>query len=79
MLFFAGRQVPDDLTRSPSAVSSTASFALGSSAACGGRSPVLWKVLERALRHIKQGDNPAVRADRRYNPFHHHLDLREDL
>jgi uncharacterized protein (DUF1810 family) len=34
--------------------------------------------LERALRHVKQGDNPAVSSDRGYNPFHHRLICTKD-
>ena len=42
------------------------------------RAPALWKVLQRTLRHIKQGDDPAIKSDRSYNPFHHYLDLYKD-
>jgi len=40
--------------------------------------PALRKILEGALRQIKQGDEPAIKYDRNDKPFQH-LDLREYL
>ena len=36
-----------------------------------GRAPALWKILERALRHVKQRDEPAIEDDHCYEPFQH--------
>jgi uncharacterized protein (DUF1810 family) len=71
-LFFAGRYVPDDYSFAVSGVEYRL-FCFRQTNRPRGRAPTLREVLERALCHIKQGDNPAVSSDRGYNPFHHHL------
>jgi hypothetical protein len=77
-LFFAGRYVPDN---HPLAVSGIEYRLLcfRQTNRLRGRAPALRKVLERALRHVKQGDGPAVANNRSYNPFHHHLTVQKIL
>jgi hypothetical protein len=39
---------------------------------------VLWKILNKALRHVKQRDEAAIEDERSEKPLHHQLDLRKN-
>ena len=76
-LFFAGWHVPNDHSLAVSGIEHRL-FRFRQANRPRDCAPALWKVLQRALRHRKQGDDPVVKSDRSYNPFHHYLDLYKD-
>jgi hypothetical protein len=39
----------------------------------------IWKILERALRHVEQRGEPAIEDDRSDKPFQHYMDLSKNL
>ena len=66
-LFFAGWHVPNDRSLAVSGVEHRL-FRFRQTNRPRGGAPALWKVLQRALRHVKQGNDPAVSNDRSYSP-----------
>src|SRR5215472_8372934 len=74
--FFAGRHVPNNHLLAVSGVKHRL-FRFGEASRPRISAPALWKVLERALRHVKQGDYPAVTNDCNDDPLHY-LELRQD-
>jgi hypothetical protein len=48
---------------------SSSSFRLWQASRIGRRASALWKLLERVLRNINQGDNTVVEDDRSDKPF----------
>jgi hypothetical protein len=43
-----------------------------------GSASALWKILNKALRHVKQRDEAAIKDERSEKPLHHQLGLRKN-